>query len=84
MDKKEGMGMAKAYLKICVDAGMERQVCDSLRKLPVVKAADMTTGDQDVIAIVEAPNYETLLRAIVEQMRQIEGISSTSTSLVLE
>ncbi len=83
-DRKEGMGMARAYLKICVEAGMERNVCDSLRKLPVVKAADMTTGDQDIIAIVEAANYETLLKAIVEQMRQIDGISSTSTSLVLD
>ncbi len=76
--------MARAYLKICVDAGMERNVCDSLKKLPVVKVADMTTGDQDIIAVVEAPSYEALLRAIVEQMRQIDGISSTSTSLVLE
>ena len=76
--------MAKAYLKICVDAGMEKKVCSSLKKLPIVKTADMTTGDQDIIAIVEAPSYEALLKAIVEQMRQIEGISSTSTSLVLD
>lgn len=76
--------MAKAYLKILVEAGMERAVCDSLRKLPEVKSADLTTGDQDIIAVVESSGYETLLRTIVEKLRHIKGIASTSTSLVLD
>ena len=76
--------MAKAYLKISVDTGKEREVCEALKRVSGVKSADLTTGDQDIIAIVEASNYETLLKTIIEQMRQIQGISGTSTSLVLE
>ncbi len=76
--------MAKAYLKISVEAGKEREVCGSLKKLARVKSADLTTGDQDIIAVVEAPNYEALLKTIVEETRKIEGITSTSTSLVLD
>lgn len=76
--------MAKAYLKITVEAGVERDVCNALRKLPQVKSADMTTGDQDIIAIVEAPSYEMLLKIVVEELRGISGIASTSTSLVLD
>lgn len=76
--------MAKAYLKISVDAGMEREVCNDLKKLSEVKSADLTTGGQDIIAVIEAGSYETLLKTIVEKMRQIKGISSTSTSLVLD
>ncbi len=76
--------MAKAYLKISVEAGMEREVCEALRKVPEVKTADLTTGDQDIIAMLEASSYETLLKIIVEEMRRIRGVSSTSTSLVLE
>lgn len=76
--------MAKAYLKIKVEAGVERDVCSALRKLQQVTSADLTTGDQDIIAIVEAPSYEILLKAVVEELRGINGIASTSTSLVLE
>lgn len=76
--------MAKAYLKISVDAGMEREVCSSLKKLSEVKSADLTTGDQDIIAVIEAGSYEALLKTIVEELRQVKGISSTSTSLVLD
>ena len=76
--------MAKAYLKINVETGMEREVSDALRKLPEVKSADLTTGDQDIIAIIEASSYETLLKTIVEETRRIKGISGTSTSLVLD
>ena len=76
--------MAKAYLKISVEAGMEKDVCGALRKISEVNTADLTTGDQDIIAVIEASSYETLLKTIVEEMRKIKGISSTSTSLVLE
>lgn len=76
--------MAKAYLKINVEAGREREICEYLRRLPEVKSADLTTGDQDIIAVIESTSYEALLRSIVEELRKIEGIASTSTSLVLD
>ena len=66
--------MARAYLKISVETGMEREV----------KSADLTTGDQDIIAVIEVGDYEALLKTIVEQTRRIKGIIGTSTSLVLD
>ena len=76
--------MAKAYLRISVEAGREREVCSAFQKLAEVKAADLTTGDQDIIAVIETSSYEKLMKTIVEEMRRIDGISSTSTSLVLD
>ena len=76
--------MAKAYLKISIETGKEKEVREALLEIPEVKTADLTTGDQDIIAVIEAQNYDTLLRMIVEKTRGIEGISSTSTSLVLD
>jgi len=78
------MSMARAYLKISVETGMEREVCEALRKLAEVKSADLTTGDQDIIAVIEVDGYEALLKTIVEQTRRIKGIIGTSTSLVLD
>ena len=76
--------MAKAYLKISVETGKEKEVREALLEIPEVKTADLTTGDQDIVAVIEAQNYDTLLRIIVEKTRGIKGISSTSTSLVLD
>ena len=76
--------MAKAYLKISVEAGREKEIRETLQEIPEVMTADLTTGDQDIIAVIEASSYDKLLRTIVEEMRKIEGITSTSTSLVLD
>lgn len=76
--------MAKAYLKISVEVGMERSIRDKLLQLPAVKSADLTTGDQDIIAIIETSSYETILKTILDEMRQIEGVTNSSTSLVLD
>ena len=76
--------MARAYLKVSVAAGKEREVQEALMKMSEVKSADLTTGDQDIIAVIEASGYDALLKTIVEETRRIKGITGTSTSLVLE
>lgn len=76
--------MAKAYLKIDVASGQERQVRNRLRRIRAVKSADITAGDQDIICVVEARTYEGVLKVVVEKLRTIKGITRTSTNLVLE
>ena len=76
--------MARAYLKVSVEAGKEREVQEALMKIPEVKSADLTTGDQDIIAVIEASGYDALLKTIVEEIRRVKRITGTSTSLVLE
>ncbi len=76
--------MARAYLRICVSPGTEKEVRDALEKLDFVQSADLTTGDQDVIAAVQGATYDEILTNIVNQVRGISGITDTSTSLVLD
>jgi len=76
--------MAKAYLKIKVEAGKERSVRDALLRFDEVKEADLTTGDQDILATVEAENYEDILQVVIDRLRTLKGIVRTETDLVLE
>ncbi len=76
--------MAKAYLKIKVEMGKERGVRDVLLRFAEVKSAELTTGDQDILALVEADNYEDILLAVVDRLRALKGIVSTVTDLILE
>lgn len=76
--------MAKAYLKIKVEMGRERAVRDALLTFEEVKTAEVTTGDQDVLVLIEADSYDDILQVIVDRFRTIKGVTDTTTDLVLE
>ncbi len=76
--------MARAYVKINVAAGKEREVRDSLLERDEVRTADLTSGDQDIIALVEANTFDELLDLTLNQLRTIEGVTGTVTNLVVD
>jgi DNA-binding Lrp family transcriptional regulator len=76
--------MAAAYLKVWVGIGKEKQVREALKRLPGVRRADLTTGEQDIIALLEAEDYPGLLESILSEIRTISGVERTVTNLVLD
>ena len=76
--------MAKAYLKIKVEMGRERAVRDALLTFEEVKTAEVTTGDQDVLVLIEAASYDDILQVVIDRLRTIKGVIGTTTDLVLE
>jgi len=76
--------VARAYVKVNVAAGKEREVRDALLKRPGVKSADITSGDQDIIALVEAASFDALLDMTLNQLRTIEGVTGTVTNLIVD
>ena len=76
--------MAKAYLKVSVLPGKEKIIRSALSEIKGVKEAYITTGAQDIIVLVEADNFEELLKLVVTKLRVIEGITKTDTNLILE
>jgi DNA-binding Lrp family transcriptional regulator len=76
--------VAKAYVKIWVKAGKERDVRDQLLDFDQVMTADITAGEQDILSLIEAPSYENLLDLVMKKLRCIEGVDKTVTNLILE
>lgn len=76
--------MAKAYLRICINVGKEKDVRDALRKEPEVLNAEITAGEQDCVALVERPTYEDILNFVVNKVRVLDGIKITWTNFVLD
>ncbi len=76
--------MARAYLKIEVVMGKERSVRDALLKFDEVKEAELTTGGQDILALIEADSFEDILQVVVDKLRTLKGIKNTVTDLVLD
>lgn len=76
--------MAKALIRICVVVGKERKLRDSLRKLKAVQLAEITAGEQDVIAIVEGKSFEDILLTVTSRIRKNDGIKITWTNFILD
>ena len=75
--------MARAYLKIWTKSGKEGAVRDELLNIVGVQSVDLTAGEQDIIAVVEAETYEDVLQIVVGQIRPLNGIERTVTNLAL-
>jgi len=75
--------MARAYLKIWTRSGKEGDVREELLAVAGVKQVDLTAGEQDIMAVVEAETYEDLLQIVVGQIRPMNGIERTVTNLAL-
>lgn len=44
----------------------------------------MTTGGQDILALIEADSFEDILQVVVDKLRTLKGVKNTVTDLVLE
>ena len=75
--------MAKAYVKVWVQPGMEKTVQQELLDLDQFMTADVTAGEQDLICLVEATSYDELLQTVMKRLRAVKGVTRTVTNLIL-
>ena len=74
----------KAYVLIKVSTGEITEVVRRLHQIKAVRTAEMTFGDFDAIAIIEAGDLESMGAVIAAQVQTIPGIISTNTCLAVE
>ncbi len=75
--------MARAYLMVWVKTGFEDAVREGLLDIKGVTSADLTTGNQDLIAVIEADTYEDIVQTVLGQVRTLRGVDRTVTSLAV-
>ncbi len=75
--------MARAYLKVFIDSHSEESVLEELTKIPEVRLADLTMGEQDIIVVVESETFDDIMQIVLGQIRRIPGISRTVTNLAI-
>jgi Lrp/AsnC family transcriptional regulator for asnA, asnC and gidA len=75
--------LAKAFVLINADTGSEKEVVEKVKNMKNVKEAYFVFGVYDVIAVVEAPNIDILRNTVHTEMRQVKGIRSTCTMVVI-
>jgi DNA-binding Lrp family transcriptional regulator len=73
----------RALMSIAVDSREEKAVIEKLRGNPNVVAVHHTTGRWDLIAEIRTDTLASF-NAIVGDVRQLDGIKSTETNLLLD
>lgn len=75
--------MPRAYVLINTDAGSENEVLEALKAIQEVMEAHMVYGVYDIIARVETETMEELKNVVSWQIRRLDKVRSTITTLCL-
>jgi len=76
--------LARAFVLINTEAGLEQEVVNRIKTLKNVKEAYTVYGVYDAIAFVEAEKAEDLKNLVAYELRKINGVRSTVTMMVAE
>lgn len=71
--------MVLGFVLINVAPGVEKKVFDTMIKWDEIQELYPVFGDYDLIAKIQAPDYETLSDIVVHKIRAIKGVTETKT-----
>ena len=71
--------MAIGYILITTQPSKEMSVYNELRELREVEEVHPLFGEYDIIAKLNAETADTIGQAVVEKIREIDGIVETKT-----
>ena len=71
--------MALGFVLVSTEAGAENDVYEQLAQLPELKEVHPLRGEYDLIAKVEADDFDSLGRVVVDRIRSVDGVVDTRT-----
>jgi DNA-binding Lrp family transcriptional regulator len=79
MERKGGKPMAVGFVLINVAPAHEHEIYNKLSKIPQIIELHPLFGEYDLIAKIEASDFEELGTIIVNKIRTIVGVLDTKT-----
>ncbi|MFX1512255.1 MAG: Lrp/AsnC ligand binding domain-containing protein [Promethearchaeota archaeon] len=76
--------MFKVYCHINVEAGDMSPILMKIINTQGVTEAHKVLGVYDIIAEIEGDDLRTIIEVVMEEIRQIEGIRATTTSICVD
>ena len=73
----------KAFILIETAVGKTREVADSLKVVGGMQSVDVVTGPFDVIAVIDAPDINTMGGIVTEKIHTIGGVVRTVTCVAV-
>ena len=76
--------MVEAYILLTSAIGKVREVYEKIESLENVSDVHIVTGPFDLVVLAHASDLSTLTNAVVEGIREIDGVVDTNTAIVVE
>jgi len=76
--------MITTYVLLRIKPGMDRKVLNIVRKLSQVKVVETLYGEYDMLIRARLETLESLDSFIFDTIRTIEGVSGSTTLIVME
>ena len=77
-------GAIKAIVLLRTEPKIEKSLISELKEYDGVQEAHMIYGLYDVYSIVEVPSYEQLNDLVLNKIRRLYGVKSTTTCYLAE
>jgi DNA-binding Lrp family transcriptional regulator len=81
--RRLGLAVA-AYVSLKVEQDAWRDVRERLLALPEIEHVALTAGDSDFVVLVRARDMHGLRDVILDRLRQVPGVRTTFTTLILD
>ncbi|MHA1908696.1 MAG: Lrp/AsnC family transcriptional regulator [Candidatus Thorarchaeota archaeon] len=72
----------RAYVLMTIEIGKTDDVLEELRHIDEAVRIAVTTGEYDIVILVEVDSLEALYDITVRRMHKIAGIAETTTAVV--
>jgi DNA-binding Lrp family transcriptional regulator len=76
--------MVNAYSLISVEPGKTAEIFKKIKKIDGVKSTECVAGPYDIVARIEVDSLEKLTKAVFGDIRNIPGVTNTTTLIVVE
>ena len=73
----------RVFILIETAVGKTREVAKSLRDVGGIQSVDVVTGPYDVIAVIDAPDINTMGSMVTEKIHTIGGVVRTVTCVAV-
>lgn len=73
----------RAYVLMTTEPGNTGNVAQAVRKLAGVTAADVVTGNYDLVVVVEQPDVRDIGHLVMGEIRGLPGVKATTTLIAV-
>jgi DNA-binding Lrp family transcriptional regulator len=81
---REALGLPLTAIVIVKVDSAWQSVSEELASLPFVERVQALSGDIDILLTVSAPDHDALSETILRRIRNIPGVASTRSYIILE
>lgn len=74
---------SKAFILIETAVGKTREVANTLKSVEGMQSVDVVTGPYDVIAVIDAPDINTMGTLVTEKIHTLNGVVRTVTCVAV-